>query len=90
MPRQVAGAVAVGVEEAADEHLVEDRALVPVRVGLVGPSVDGRQLACPGTARSGTAKPQDVGHAGPGLEPHVRIGPVPGERLPGQLVDAPA
>ena len=30
---QVAGAVAVAVVEAADEHLVEDRALVPVRVG---------------------------------------------------------
>jgi hypothetical protein len=28
----VAGAVAAGVVEAADQHLVEDRALVPVRV----------------------------------------------------------
>ena len=34
---QVAGAVAVGVGEAADQHLVEDRPLVPERVrGAVG------------------------------------------------------
>src|SRR5690606_35193908 len=31
-PADIAGAVAVGVGEAADEHLVEDGALVPVLV----------------------------------------------------------
>ena len=33
-PAQVAGAVAVAVEEAADVDLVEDRALEPQRIGL--------------------------------------------------------
>ena len=63
MPAQVADAVAVGVGEAADEHLVEDRALVPLRVVAGRTAPVSESLVAAAAARAVAARSAAAGAA---------------------------
>ncbi len=82
-PAQVARPAAVGVGERADDHLVEHRRAVPVRVvGQTGARLDGRRrLAARREGRDGDGRGERGHGSGTGGgSPHGDRGRVPGER----------